>query len=255
MNQILKSIQTIALVVFLLVASYGAWMYVDAYSRSTQYRSFSVTGEGEAVGIPDVAQFGFSVLTEGDTDIAKIQTENTTKMNEIVAYLKEQGVEEKDIKTSNYNLSPRYQYHSCRDDGVCPPAEIVGYSINQTVSSKLREFDKIGDVLAGVVSKGANDVNGPNFTIDDTTLVENEARAAAMQNAKEKADAIATAGGFKIGKLLSIYEEQPYIPYYDNYAYADGMGGMAKAEMAPSPVIEPGSQEVTVKINLTYEIE
>jgi len=132
------------------------------------------------------------------------------------------------------------------------PPEIVGYSITQSVLVKIRDFDKLGVVLGGVVDNGANSVSQFNFTIDDPTSVQDEARAEAIEKAQKKAKAIAKAGGFRLGKLLSI-EEGGYYPQ-PTYAYeskAYGVGGGSDA----APSIEPGSEEVIVNVTLRYEIK
>lgn len=240
------------MVVFALCAAFGVYFYSQSIQPDS-YRSFFVTGEGEAVAVPDVAQFTFSVLTQGKLDIPALQKENTEKVNKVINFLKENGVDEKDIKTQNYNVNPRYTYYPCNEDRECRPPEITGYSINQSVLVKVRDFDKTGELLSGVVTNGSNDVSQLSFTIDDPTSVQNEAREEAIAKAKEKAEAIAKAGGFKIGKLLSIEEASLYAPqpYYSYESKALGIGG--GGDVAPS--IEPGSEEVKINVTLRYEIK
>lgn len=237
-------------------AGAGVW-YVGAFSQSIPpNRTFYVAGEGKAVAVPDIAELSFGVLTEGGKNLAELQKENSNKMNKVVSFLKENNIEEKDIKTQYYNISPRYQYFSCpivqgAESKPCLPSEIIGYSINQNVLVKIRDLSKTGDVLAGVVKKGANNVSGPNFTVDGPTELQNKAREEAIAKARQKAQAIAKAGGFKLGKLISISENsfpQP-TPYLKNVAF--GMGGSPEI----SPSIEPGSQEITANVSLTYEIK
>ena len=122
----------------LLMIAWQGNVYVRAYAQSIQpssFRSFGVSADGKAVGIPDVAQFSFSVITEGGKDIGALQKDNTEKVNKAIDFVKKNGVEAKDIKTEQYGLEPRYQYFACKT-GACPPAEIVGYSVRQTVSVK-----------------------------------------------------------------------------------------------------------------------
>lgn len=257
MTQKIKDYVGIALVVALIIISLSAWSYVRSYAKISEpssFRSFSVTGEGKSVGIPDIAEFSFGVVTEGGKDIAPLQKENTDKSNKILEFVKAQGVDSKDIKTTQYNVGPRYKYFSCpQAGGVCPPAEIVGYTIRQNVLVKIRDFQKIGTLLGGVVTNGANTVSGISFTIDDPTKVENEARMEAIAKAKVKAEGVARAGGFRLGRLLSIEESGYPIPYYRD-SFAMGKGG---AEIAPAvaPTIEPGSSETTITVILRYEIE
>ncbi|MEK7629892.1 MAG: SIMPL domain-containing protein [Patescibacteria group bacterium] len=257
MNDKIKNYLGGALIVVSLVSAFAAWSFADTYSKSIEpssFRSFSVSGEGKVTAVPDVAEFSFGVLTEGGKDIAALTNENTTKVNKAIAFVKSEGVADKDIKTENYSLTPRYLTYSCNHPETsgsvsCPPAEIVGYSINQTVSVKVRDFSKIGEALSGVVLNGANTVSSLNFTIDDSNALQNQARAEAISKAKEKAEVIATSGGFSIGRLLSIDEGYSPVPYY-SAKETFGLGGAA-----PAPVIQPGSQEIQVTVNLRYEIK
>jgi len=116
----------------------------------------------------------------------------------------------------------------------------------------VRDFDTLGTMLAGVAKKGANTISGPNFTIDDPDAARAEAREQAIEKAHKKAQEMAKAGGFRLGKLLSIQEGGGYYPYElsARSIAIDSVGEIAKA-----PIIEPGSQDVTVNITLRYEIK
>lgn len=241
-----------------LIAAFAVWNYSDAFSQSIQpssFRSFSVSADGKSVSIPDVATFTFSVITQGGKDLAKTQTDNTAKMNKAIAFVKSNGVEDKDIKTQNYSLQPRYQYYNCAQPlnsvKPCPPPEIVGYEINQTVLVKVRDFSKVGDILAGVVNNGANSVSEFQFTLDDPTSAQDTARAEAMAKAKVKAEAIAKAGGFSLGRLLGISEGSNYPRPMMGYA----VKGLGMGEQSASPSVEAGSQDTTVTVTLQYEIK
>ena len=238
----------------LLVLAVSAVWFVSSYSRAAEpasFRSFQVSGQGSATTVPDIAQFSFGTITQGGVDLAATQEENTEKTNGAIAFLKEQGIDEKDIATKNYSVQPRYQYYSCSEGGsVCPPAEIVGYTVNQQIQVKVRDFSIIGSLLSGVVENGANTVSQLSFTVEDSTQVENEARKEAIEKAQAKAKAIAEAGGFRVGRLLSIQESSAVpAPMYEYATMDAGRGGAAS-----TPSIEPGSQETEVSITLTYEI-
>lgn len=260
MNPLLKNLLGLALIVSLGGALYLGFLITKTYDRSSEpsnFRSFTVQGEGKAVGIPDVASFSFEVITEGDTDLAELQSENAKKMNTALEFTTKQGVDKKDIKTSQYSIQPRYENTVCDYSvrgSVCPPAEIVGYTVQQTTYVKIRDFKMISALLSGVVSSGANSVSGLSFMIDDASMVENEARAEAIKNAQEKAASIAKAGGFQLGRLLEISENNNgYTPYYGRTAMMD-VGGGAK-EAAVAPTIEAGSQDITITVSLKYEIQ
>lgn len=239
--------------VILLLFVVAVFWYVSAYSRSVvPERTFTVSGEGKVVAVPDIAQLLLGVLTEGGKNLADLQKENTEKANKAIAFLKEQGVDQKDIKTEYYNISPRYRQIPCPAPLTplirpCPESsEIIGYVISQNISVKVRDLKKAGDILAGAVSQGANTVSGPNFTVDDPVKLQNEAREKAIKQAREKAKSMAKAGGFRVGRLISIQEGfyGPPIIY----------GLEARGGTVPAPSLEPGSQEVVITVTLSYEI-
>lgn len=240
-----------------VILTIAVWRFADAYTSSIQpssFRNFTVTGSGKSVAIPNIAEFNFSVITEGGKDIASLQNQNTSKVNAAIDLVKSSGVDAKDIQTSGYSVTPRYQNYSCPQNtsAPCPPSQIVGYTISQTVSVKVRDFSKVGDILAGVVSKGVNSVSSLSFTLDDPNAPQTDARIKAIANAEARAKAIAKAGGFSLGRLLSIEDQNP-IGYYPTY----GLGaGVADKSVAPTPpTIEPGSQEITANVVLRYEIK
>src|SRR3989344_4694256 len=229
MSEKIRNYLGLAIIFGILGVAIAALLYVNSYSQSIDpgtTRNFTVTGEGKSVAVPDIAEFIFSVITEGGTDIAGIQKQNVDKVNRAINFLKENGVDAKDIRTT-------------------------GYTIDQAVQVKVRDFAKVGELLSGVVDQGANSVSQLNFTVDDRSGYENQARAEAIQKAKEKAVALAKAGGFHLGRLLSIDEGSSPIPYYGDV----GFGGGPSAVKEAAPVIEPGSQEITVSVSLRYEIK
>ncbi|MBI3632173.1 MAG: SIMPL domain-containing protein [Candidatus Vogelbacteria bacterium] len=258
MSERIKKYLGLAGIVILLAGAYSIVSFANSFSASIQpssFRSFAVNAEGKATSIPDVAKFSYSVVTEGDTNIKALTDKNTTKSNGIIAFLKKSGIDEEDIKTTNYSLEPRTKYYSCgyRADGVkpCPPSEIVGYTVRQSGEVKVRDFTKIGEILAGVTTNGANDVSDLQFTTDDPTKIEDLARANAIEKAIAKAELIAKTGNFKVGRLLSI-EESNYnpTPYYESF-----VPKMMSAGVVATPTIEAGSQETKINITLRYEIK
>jgi uncharacterized protein YggE len=270
MSHSIKNIFGIAGIIAILCIAGAAIWYVNAYSRNTEptsFRSFSVSGSGKATAIPDVARFTARVITEGDTNVGGLQSKNTEKVNAMIAFITSKGVDQTDIKTQNYSVDPRYQYYDCaptppeqveQKAKPCPPPQIVGYTVQQTVAVTVREknFTAIGDLLSGAVTKGANSVSGLSFEVDDPTAVQGQARSQAIEKAKAKALDMARAGGFTLGRLLSIeegYASQPYYARSEYYGLAEGATSAIDEKSVPT--IEPGSQEVTVDMALKYEIE
>ena len=240
----------------MLAFAYGA-LRIASVAEPSLTRSFSVNGEGKITAIPDIAIFSFSVITNGGTDLSSLQEKNTAAANKAIAFVKENGVETKDITTQGYSINPRYQYSNCSgqlsgNSNVCPPPEIVGYSVSQTVQVKVRDFKNIGAIMRGVVSAGANTVSGLSFDIDDRTKLENEARAKAIAAAEERAKTIAKAGHFKIGKIISVSDIGISIPMqYRSFGAVSESAMDAKI----APIIEPGSQEVNASISITYSVK
>jgi uncharacterized protein YggE len=250
MNPKIKDYLGIAAIVGILLFSLAAWNF----SRSVEpasFRSFTVSAEGKAAAVPDIAQFTFGVTTESGLDnVEEAKDENAEKADDIIDYLKDENVDKEDIKTTSFNVYPRYENIRCFG-GPCPEPKIAGYTITQTVMVKVRDMDDAGEILSGVVDRGANNVSGLSFIIDDPTKLENEAREEAFEKAKEEAKAIAKAGGFRLGKLISVdegfYGRGVALSFAEK---ADGMGGGG----VDIP-IEPGEQEVRVNITLRYEIK
>jgi len=252
-HPIIKNIFVSVSALAVLIFSFSVFWYVASFNNFKQpTRTFSVSGEGKVFAMPDIAFFTFSLITEGGKELASLQEQNSKKANRVISFLKEKGVKAEDIQTRSYNIEPRYQYFSC-EKGPCPPPEIVGYRVVQNVGVKVRDFSKTGDLLAGVVENGANSVSNLSFEIDDLTKIQNEAREKAIKQAQTKALAVAGSAGFKLGKLVSINEGygSPVVPLYERSMAEETLSLMPKE----APVIEPGSQEVRIQVNLTYEIK
>ena len=274
MNLNIKNVLWGAIVLAVIAVGYAALSFVHSYGESIQpssFRSFSVTGQGKAIAIPDVAEFTFTVITQGGKDIASLQSQNTTAANKAIAFVKSDGVADKDIQTQYYNVSPDYQTYNCNivpqvynvttgstvstpSIQPCPPASIVGYTITQSVDVKIRDFTKIGDIMGGVVTNGANQVGQLSFTLDDPATVQNQAEADAITKAKTEAKVIAQAGGFTIGRLLNIQTGGTPYPVY-NESVSVGAMTLSSAKSAPAPAIQPGSEEVDMTVTLQYEIQ
>jgi uncharacterized protein len=218
--------------------------------------NISVSGEGEASAIPDVGQFSFSVMAEGTT-ATDAQSQSATKINDIIALLKERGVEEKDIKTQDYNMYPTYKYEerACAFGGWCQPGEQVqdGFEVSQTVLVKVRDTAKSGELIAGVGEKGATNISGLTFTIDDESALKAEARSKAIADAKTKAEKIAADLGVEIVRVTSFYENEGY---YGEYGYGGGEMMDAKAESAPvAPGAPVGENTTKVSVSVSFEVK
>ncbi len=250
-----QSVKSLSWLLIAVAALLGAVEFGRSVDKTYPTRSFTVEGEGKVEIVPDVAKFSVSVVSDQGRDVAAVQKANTEKMTAVNAFLKESGVSEKDLKTEEYTLSPRYDYPSCVGLAVCPQPTIAGYTLTQTLRVTVRETDKIGDLLSGVVANGANTVSQVTFTVDDEEDVKADARNEAIEAAQKKAARIAKDAGFEIGKLISIYESPQQMFGYGGAAESDAYGIKSpSANAAMVPAIEPGTNETKVNVSLTYEI-
>ncbi len=243
----------IFLAVFLLGQSLSVFKSID--NTNPAYNSIQVTGKGEAVSIPDLATFSFTVSAESK-NVSDAQGTVTKKTDEILAGLKTLGIEDKDIKTTDYAVWPKYSYvQPVCTSMYCPPSRQVadGFTVNHSILVKVRKTDDAGKALAVVGDKGATNVSGLTFTNDDPEKVIKEARANAIKNAKSKADELAKNLGVKIVKVVGFYDAQNGYPIY-----GEGMNGvsMMKAVAAPdaAPTVPKGENKVTANVTVTYEI-
>ncbi len=242
------------------IIALGAYTYYTLKQAQYLYQgptTISVTGVGEVFATPDIATFSFTVEAK-ETDASVAQSKSADTMNAVLAYLKEAGVDEKDVKTENYNLTPQYEYSQviCTQWG-CPPQrepKLIGYQVSQTVAVKVRDTSKAGEIISNVGEKGAMNVSGLSFTIDDEEAIKTEAREKAIADAKVKADVLAKNLGVRIVRMNGYWEET------GGYPEAYGMGGnmkFAADSAAPSiaPELPMGENKMKIQVNLSYEIK
>jgi len=247
------------LALFLLVLTLSTLKeYRFIGSGVTATNTITVSGEGEVFAVPDTATFSVTIQEEAK-QVKDAQEVATEKSNDIIAYLKKQGVEEKDIKTADYSVYPQYDYtNAACSGGYCPPGRQVlrGFQVSQTLTVKVRDTEKAGDLLSGVGELGATSVSGLSFELDtaDQTAKEAEARGEAIEDARTKAEALAGQLGVSLVRIVGFSENGNYPVYYakaEMSMAADGRGGAA---LPPSPQIPVGENKITSNVSVTYEI-
>ncbi len=226
-----------------LVLFWGFRMYEIWNNANGNYpREISVEATGKAYIVPDIAMVSLGLYTEGDTS-TEVVAENNKKMTAIIAVIKELGIDEKDIKTTSYYLSPRYNYTDARGSFE------DGFTLDQTIEVKIRDLNKVGDVVSKAAEAGANITDNVYFTVEDSEKAKTEARTEALKNVKEKAEMIAQQAGLRLGKVLSYYE----------YSDEDGKSGVyydeAVTEESYSAPISPGQQEINLTVTLSYRLK
>ncbi len=220
-----------------------------AISNRKPANTISISGEGRVSAVPDLATVTIGVLSQGSTAV-DVKNQNNDKVNKVVAFVKSQGIEDKDILTSQYSFYPTQDYNN-------GTPKITGYQGNQSITVKVHGVDKsqvvLEKIMDGVVNNGANQINGVNLTIEKPTDLQNEARKLAIADAKIKAEELAKEAGLSLGKIVSISESGGY-PGPISYAYdtmAKGIGGGASI----APDIQTGSQEILQTMTVVFEIK
>lgn len=231
--------------IIVLIFYFGVKSFNEIDSRPDQQNNISVTGKGEIFVKPDIAKVSVSV-EKNAYSISDAQSQATNVINNVTKFLKDSGIEDKDIKTVNYSIYPRYDY--LENQGRV----FRGYTVSQTLEVKLRKIEDTGKILAGVTSAGANQVGGVSFTIDDEEGVKRQARQEAINDAKAKAKELAKDLGVRMGRLINYYEgENDWVP--SPYGTKESILGVGGGETAPE--IPSGENKVIVNVTLTYQIK
>ncbi len=245
----------IALSAFLIVQTVGvvkSYRYIGG--ENVPSNVITVSGEGEVFAPADIASFTFSVQTNAST-VALAQEMATEAIDSALTKLKDLGIEDRDIKTLDYSVYPKYEYDQviCTDFR-CPPSSqrLVGYEVNQTISVKVRNVEKAGNILGSLGDTGVTNVSGLSFTIDDEDALNREARKMAIEDAREKAEELAKDLGVRLVRIISFSEGgNGYYPaVYRTEALGMGGGADAKAE----PQIPVGENKIISNVTITYEI-
>lgn len=204
--------------------------------------TFQVSGDGMVEVKPDVALVTVGVSANGPT-VKAAQDQLNGAINKVSQAIKQLGVDDKDIKTTNYNINPTYDYLSGSQ-------RITGYTSSSNLSIKVRQIDKANAVIDAATQSGANQVGGVSFDVDNKDRAENEAREKAVSEAKKKAEQAAKIAGFKLGRIINYQENFGGYPVPLPYAL-----GTAESKVpTPQTQVEPGSTELRVTVTLSFEI-
>jgi len=206
----------------------------------------TVSGMGKTTVKPDVADVSLGVQNQRES--AKAARDDAAQtMNAILAALKSLGMADDDIKTSMLSISPVYDYNSSSP-------RITGYQVTNVVSVHVRDLNKVADVIDDSVAAGATTVNGVAFDVADRASAENQARDAAVKDARAHADALASAAGVTITGVASISETAASYPFpYYGVAADAAKGGAPGSPSVPTP-IQPGTQDITINVTVSYTI-
>lgn len=240
----------VLLALFLLVKT---WDTAFGRGINDPYNTITVEGTGKAAMVPDTARITFTVM-ESASEVGAAQDAATKRTDDALASLEELDIEERDVKTVSYNVSPKYEYNQqpCYPGMICSTGSprIVGYDVSQTVEVKVRDTAKAGDVLAALGGLGVQNISGPEFVVDDESAVTAEARAEAIEEARAKAKELAKELNVHLGKVVSFSEGMPG----DFYGYGKGGDMMMEAAVNRAPTLPVGENETEITVMITYEI-
>lgn len=215
-----------------------------ALADDEKRRTMSMTGIGEASDVPDMATISTGVVSEART-AAEALAANTRAMQAAVAGLKQLGIADRDLQTSNFSVSPTYHHDPKRN----VPPKIVGYAVSNQLTVVVRDLESLGPVLDKVVRDGANQISGPNFGFTKPRELMDIARARAAADAERKAGLYAKALGLELGPIVSISEEthspRPQ-PIHARMAAMESAGG--------PPPIESGELTLNIRVNVVWEV-
>jgi uncharacterized protein YggE len=204
-------------------------------------RTISVNGSAQASLKPDIATIDIGAYSEKPT-VEAAQEDNDALMVKIMAALKAQGVDtDKDVQTINYSISQSYD----KDNKT-----VVGYRINNSVRVKVRNLDKLGDILSAVGTAGANLVSNIGFTKEDSEDAYNQLVAKAIADARARAETLAKSAGAKLGAVVCVSENGSYYPPTPIYYTRGAMD--AAAGSAP---ISSGSLTLSANVSITFELQ
>lgn len=212
-----------------------------------------VSGEGRVTAVPDIAKVTLGVEENGSS-LLEVEKSVNTKSKTLVDSLKNLGVGEKDIKTTSYTVSPDYDYREAASSAYrSQPAKIIGYRVSTTYEVKVKDFDKVNDVIAKATEVGANMVGGVAFEVNEETKNKllDEARKEAVNEARQKAESLAKAAGVSLGKIINISEMQGFEPRPIALMEKSGIGGDSQP---PQPEIAPGETELSVTVSLFFDL-
>ncbi len=208
----------------------------------------NVSGEGEVAVAPDMAILSLTVLREAKTAEEALGA-NSSAMREVVAALRAQGVEERDVQTSQFQIAPRYERVETKD-GVSELGEIEGYEVSNALTVRVRDLAKLGGLLDQSVKLGVNKGGQISFTNDNPEEALVEARKKAVAQALAKAKTLTEAAGVKLGRILEMSENslrpmpQPMMRM-----------AMSKDMAAESVPVSAGENTYTVNVNVTFSLE
>jgi hypothetical protein len=211
-----------------------------AAAQDQRQHIITMSGHGEVHGQPDTAMLSAGVSVDAPAAAAALADANRS-MQAVLAALKKLGVADKDTQTRNFSVNPQY----ANGNGQAP--RVTGYQVSNQVEVRLAEISKLGPILDALVTAGANQINGVNFSIHDPAVLLAKARTEAVTDARAKAETFAKAAGVTLGSILAITESGNGGPRPVVFA-----APMMRAASVPVAV---GEETINADVTISWEIK
>ncbi len=253
-NMSLKSsglaIATVSISAAILLACSGASnnsaavAQVEQSTISIMPRTISVSGVGKVSSTPDMATITFSTMGKGD-NAGDAYNANNKEMAKLARAIKDAGISDTDLQTSNFSLSPEYKYNNVTRENT-----IVGYRATASLTVKVKNIDFVPNIIDAAVEGGATGMNGLFFGFNDPEGLQNDARKKAIAHARAKAELYAAEAGVIVGEVISISEAgaapapRPMM-----------MARSASMDMAEGAPIEIGENQLSASVNVVFAIK
>ena len=209
----------------------------SAHAAEKLDKLVTVTGEGTVAAAPDNAMIRLGVSSQAKTARAASDA-NAKDMTVVLAAIKESGVADRDIQTTSLSLQPQY------DPSKAGAARLIGFQVSNQVTVKIRDIDRLSAVLDRAIAAGANEMSGIEFIVSEQAKLLDQARTAAIADARRKAELYADAAGMKVGRVMAISEE--------GSAPSPRLYQPMRASAAPA--IAPGEQTLRAVVTVSYEL-
>ena len=280
-HKVIMTLFAVVLIAYIASLTYSSVLKSQYIGRDVSAATtISVSGDADVYSAPDLAMMDFSVASSAKT-VAEAMTDNTTKMNAIAAAVKVLGVDPKDLQTTNFDIQPHYDYIKQVVTPSAPPAPVMtpnaaggstgsvssvaisdyypngkqvltGYDITSTLTVKMRDLSKVGDIIQAATTAGANQAGSLQFTIDNPDTLQAQARQQAIDKAKAQAQVLAKQLGVRLVRITSFSENNSRPIVYNAKSVAMDVAGAAPAA---APVIATGQNKISDTVNITYEIQ
>lgn len=229
-----------------LGASLGSSFPSSFRIEDTSSQVITVSSSQEVYVVPDIAQLAFSVNTEAAT-AEECQQLNSQSLNQVLDYLKAQGIAEESIQTSNYSLEPKYDWNSGQT--------IIGYQMSVRVVVSQIPMEQVGTLITDTVNHGANRVESVSYLSSQYEASYQEALKKAVDSAREKAQVLADAGGCQVGHVIHMEEYMPDTSAraMDQYASYNSARKMAAAEA--DMAVMPGQLKIEARVTVDFSVE